>query len=79
MHEVVVGAFRARGMTFEGWCHENGLTPTNARNATFGQSRGEAGQRIMRQIIEAVGIEFMRDAYRRRVAEHLAQIKQGAA
>lgn len=77
LHEVIVGAFRARGMTFETWCGENGLTPANARNATFGQSRGEAGQRILAQIIEAVGIEFMRDAYRRRVGEHFAQITKG--
>ncbi len=79
LHEVIVGAFRARGTTFEGWCIENDLTPANGRNATFGQSRGATGQRNLERIIAAAGIEFIRDAYRRRVAEHWAQIKQGAA
>ncbi|MFN3973449.1 MAG: hypothetical protein ACK4L4_19195 [Gemmobacter sp.] len=79
LHEVIVGAFRARGLTFEGWCAENGMTPTNGRNATFGQSRGEVGQRNLERIIEAAGIDFVRDAYRRRVAEHFAQIKKGVA
>lgn len=79
LHEVIVGAFRARGTTFEGWCGENGLTPTNGRNATFGQSRGEVGQRNLERIIAASGIEFVRDAYRRRVAAHFAQIRKAAA
>ncbi len=75
LHEVIVGAFRARGTTFEGWCQENGMTPTNGRNATFGQSRGPVGKRNLERIIEAAGREFIRDAYLRRVAEHFAQIK----
>jgi len=79
LHEVIVGAFRARGHTFDGWCKENDLTPSNGRNATFGQARGELGQRNLERIIEAAGIEFVRDAYRRRVTEHFNQIKKGAA
>ena len=64
---------------FEAWCKENGLTPANARNATFGQSRGEVGQRNLEMIIEAAGRDFVRDAYRRRLAEHWAQFQKGAA
>lgn len=79
LHEVVVGAFRARGLTFEGWCKDNGLTPANGRNATFGQSRGDVGRRHLRMIIDAAGRDFVRDAYLRRIAEHYEQIKQGAA
>lgn len=79
LHEVIVGAFRARGLTFEGWCKENGLTAMNGRNATFGQSRGEVGRRNLERIIDAAGRDFVRDAYRRRVAEHYAQIQKGAA
>jgi hypothetical protein len=78
LHEVIVGAFRARGTTFEGWCQENGMTPTNGRNATFGQSRGPVGKRNLERIIDAAGREFVRDAYLRRVAEHYAQINKGA-
>ena len=79
LHEVVVGAFRARGLTFEGWCKENGLTATNGRNATFGQSRGAVGRHNLNQIIDAAGRDFVREAYRRRVAEHFEQLQRGAA
>ncbi|PQV56366.1 hypothetical protein LX70_02632 [Defluviimonas denitrificans] len=74
-----MGAFRARGLTFEGWCKENGLTPMNGRNATFGQSRGDVGRANLERIIEAAGREFIRDAYARRLAEHAAQFAKGAA
>lgn len=79
LHEVIVGAFRARGMTFEGWCKENGLTPSNGRNATFGQARGEFGRANLERIIDAAGRDFVRDAYARRIAEHARQIAKGAA
>jgi hypothetical protein len=79
LHEVIVGAFRARGLTFEGWCKEHGLTPTNGRNATFGQSRGTVGQQNLARIIEAAGEEFVRDAYRRRLAAHLSQVQRQAS
>lgn len=62
LHEVIVGAFRARGMMFEAWCKENGLTPANARNATFGQSRGEVGRRTLERIIDEAGRDFVREA-----------------
>lgn len=39
LYEVINGAFRARGTTFEAWCKESGLTPMNVRNAAFGLSR----------------------------------------
>lgn len=79
LHEVIVGAFRARGLIFDAWARENGLTPSNARNATFGQSRGEAGQRNLEMIIDAAGRDFVRDAYRRRLTEHFEQFQKGAA
>lgn len=79
LHEVIVGAFRARGGTFEGWCKDNGLTPMNGRNATFGQSRGSIGQANLDRIIEAAGREFIRDAYYRRLSEHIRQFERGAA
>lgn len=79
LHEVIVGAFRAHGMTFEGWCKENGLTPMNGRNATFGQSRGPAGRSNLERIIDAAGRDFVRDAYRRRIEEHFLLLKRGVA
>jgi hypothetical protein len=79
LHEVLVGAFRASGTTFERWCHENGITPTNARGCTFGQSRGPEGRKNLNRMIDAAGREFVRDAYLRRLVEHCEQLKRGAA
>ncbi len=79
LHEVIVGAFRARGLTFEGWCNSNGMTPINARLATFGQSRGEVGRQKLELIIDAAGRDFVRDAYRRRLVDHLSTLKREAA
>ena len=79
LHEVIVGTFRARSTTLDGWCKDNGVTPGIARNATFGQSRGPGGSALLERIIDAAGREFVRDAYTRRMNEHLSQLNQGAA
>lgn len=79
LHDVLIGAFRAQGTTFDAWCKENDLVPMNVRNATFGQSRGEKAKEYLEQVIEAAGREFVRDAYARRLAEHAKQFAKGAA
>ena len=79
LHDAVVGTFRAHGLSFEKWCKENGMTPSNARNATFGQSRGPKGREMLARIIEAAGPEFLRMAYEARLRASLATLKKGAA
>lgn len=79
LHEVIVGAFRAKGTTFEGWCQANGISPSNGRQATFGQSRGKVGRAVLDRIIDEAGREFIRDAYFRRLDEHHRQFRKGAA
>lgn len=79
LHDAVVGTFRAHGGSFERWCKENGVTPSVARNATFGQSRGPAGQAMLKKIIEAAGRDFVIAAYRKRIIEHSQTLKKGAA
>lgn len=79
LHDVIIGAFRASGTSFDVWCVENGLTPANGRNATFGQSRGPRGKKNLERIIDAAGRDFVRDAYLRRIAAHHDQLSQGAA
>jgi len=78
LHEVIVGAFRARGLTFEGWCHQNGMSTANGRNATFGQSRGKIGKFNLDRIIDAAGREFVADAYRRRIEEHCENFRRAS-
>lgn len=79
MHDAVVGTFRAHGNSFEAWCHENGFTPSNARNATFGQSRGPKGRDLLRKIIDGAGRDFVWKAYVQRIADHNAALMKVAA
>ena len=74
-----MGTFRAHGLSFEKWCTENGITPSNARNATFGQSRGPKGRENLARVIAGAGEDFVRKAYSARVAAYASHVKQGAA
>jgi len=74
-----VGTFKANGGSFELWCRENGISPSLARNATFGQSRGPKGRALLARLIEAAGEDFLRMAYSRRIAAYAAAVKKGAA
>lgn len=67
LHEAIDGAFRANGLSFESWCRENEIHPSTARNATFGQSCGERGAKLLAAIIEAAGRDLVEMAYRQRV------------
>ncbi|TDE40961.1 hypothetical protein [Antarcticimicrobium sediminis] len=78
LHEAIIGAFRASGYNFNDWCIRNGVTPSVARNATFGQSRGPNGKALLKRLIDAAGRDFVDGAYARRLSEHAAQFK-GAA
>lgn len=79
LHDAIVGTFRAHGSSFEGWCAANGVTPSNARNATFGQSRGTRGLELRNKLIDAAGRDFVLAAYAARIAEYAAHVKKGAA
>jgi len=79
LHDAIVGTFRAHGKSFEHWCKDNGITPSNARNATFGQSRGPKGRELLDRIIEAAGREFVALAYGARIAQYAAELTKGAA
>lgn len=75
LHEAVMGGLKANGTTFSRWCRENGVLETVARQATFGQSRGENGQDVLARLIEAANPDFVRTVYERRFLEHADQIR----
>ena len=77
--DVLTGAFRASGSTFETWCKENGLSSMNVRNAALGQSRSEAAKKALDKAIEAAGRDFILKVYRDRVLAHAAELQKGAA
>ena len=79
LHEVISGAFRARGTSLEAWCKENGLTPMNVRNAAFGVSRTDAAKTTLDRVMDAAGREFILKIYRDRMLEHCAQLQKGVA
>lgn len=77
--DVLVGAFRARGTSFEAWCKSKGISSMNLRNAALGGSRTPAGLRMLDDAINAAGRDFVLQVYRDRVGEHWAQLQKGAA
>lgn len=78
LHEAVMGGLRANGTNFARWCRDNGVLETVARQATFGQSRGENGQVILAKLIDAAGPEFVRQVYEKRLLAHACDIRKGA-
>lgn len=79
LHDAIVGTFRAHGQSFEAWCAQNGVTPSNARNATFGQSRGPKGRILLDKIIDGAGRDFVLKAYASRISSYADEVKKGAA
>lgn len=79
LHEAIIGAFRANGDNFTDWCTRNGITPAVARNATFGQSRGPNGRKLLGRLIDAAGRDFVESAYMRRLKQHNAEVEAFAA
>ena len=77
LHDAIMGAFRAKGRTLEEWCKTNGVTPSVARNATFGQMRGKRGQEMLARLIEAAGAEVVKVGYETRLKQHAADIAKG--
>lgn len=72
LHDAILGAFRASGGSFERWCAENKVTPTNARNATYGIMKGARGKELLARLIEAAGPEVVRAGYGARLRDHAA-------
>lgn len=79
LHEVIVGAFRSAGSSFEAWCAENNVHPSTARNATFGQSGGDKGRELRARIIEAAGRDVVAVAYAKRISTEAERLKGVAA
>ncbi len=79
LHEVIDGAFRSQGTTFSKWCVENGVHYSTARNATHGQSAGDAGEKLRKKIIKAAGYDVVLITYRKRMTMEAAKLDEVAA
>jgi len=76
LHSAIIGAFRATGGSFEGWCRDNEVEPSNARNATYGVMKGPRGQEILAQLIEAAGSDVVRAGYLTRFNRYVDMLKE---
>lgn len=79
LHDAIIGAFRASGGSFEVWCAENGVSPTNARNATYGMMKGPKGRALLAQLIAAAGPDVVQAGYMARFKAHSEDLRKGVA
>lgn len=78
LHEAIMGGLRAKGTTLADWCRDEGITQTVARQATFGQTRGESSQKLLARLIDAAGAEYVRHVYDYRTLAHAEEIRRRA-
>ena len=67
LHDVLAGAFRAKGTSFDNWCKDQGISPSTARQASYGQSGGDRGDALRARLIDGAGREVVEVAYRKRL------------
>ena len=79
LHEVIVGAFRAKGTSFNQWCRDNDILVNTARLATYGQSGGDRGRAVLEKMISDAGEEVVSAAYASRMQTEAAKIAGTAA
>lgn len=74
LYEVILGAFKASGISFEEWCRTNDVNPAAARSALKGFSTGTQGQAVISKLVTGAGAEVVAVAYRTRIARHAAEV-----
>lgn len=74
LHAAIVGAFKARGITFQEWCIANGVTQSVARNVTYGQMGGPKGRALLAQMIDAAGRDIVSAVYANRITEEARRV-----
>lgn len=74
LHDAIMKSLRATGRSMEDWCRDNDVNRASARNATFGQSNGPAGKKLLAQLIEDAGPDLVRSLYLARLHKHLEEV-----
>ncbi|UTS79535.1 hypothetical protein [Phaeobacter piscinae] len=74
LHEVVVGCFKASGVSLHQWCKENEISQAAAYGALKGANTGERGTALLQQLIDAAGRHVVKTAYRARIERHAAEV-----
>lgn len=71
LHEVIVGAFRAKGTTLAAWGAENDVAQIRIRNVTYGLTAGPKGRELLNRIVDAAGRQSVEMLYRARLKSAL--------
>jgi hypothetical protein len=79
LHEVIAGALKAKGMSFDAWCSDNGINRSTARQATYGQSGGDRGKALLERMIKDAGRDVVVLSYKTRIAAEVKRLEGGAA
>lgn len=79
LHDAIVGAFRASGTSFEVWCTERRINPSNARNTTYGINKGPKGRAMLAQMIADAGPAIVEAGYLARLQRHVATVNEQVA
>lgn len=79
LHEVIAGALKANGSSFDAWCVDNAINRSTARQATYGQSGGDRGKAILESMITAAGRDVVALSYRARIQAEAKRLEGVAA
>ncbi len=74
LHEVVIGCFKASGVSLHRWCKENGISQAAAYGALKGANTGERGSALLQHLIDVAGRPVVSAAYRVRIERHAAEV-----
>lgn len=78
LHDAVMAAMRAQGLTLSGWAEANGVGAGNARYGTFGISSGKQGSALRERIIDHAGRELVQQIYKQRMLAEAKKIQAWA-
>ena len=76
LHDAILGAFKAHGLSFDAWLAENGVGRPTARAATYGLGKGPKGRALLERLIEAAGPDVVRAGYLARLYKHLEEVSR---
>jgi len=79
LHEVIAGALRSKGTSFDAWCKANDVHRTTARQATYGQSGGDRGKKLLQRMIDDAGPDVVALSYRTRIEAEAKSLEVVAA
>lgn len=79
LHQAIMGALKGRGVKFESWCKENGVTSTTVRSYTYGLNAGPRSRKMLDKLINDAGREAVLSMYAHRLHQQADEFREWAA